>query len=80
MAEVKIWYDREGDYFEITFEDAYGTMEETEEEGVLERRTPDGRVIGFGILGFSRYNLSILRLPFAITAVPAPTPTPDTSR
>jgi hypothetical protein len=37
MAEMKVWYDREGDYLGIIFEDAPATMEEIGED-VFERR------------------------------------------
>jgi hypothetical protein len=28
MAKVKVWYDREGDFLEVVFEDAPATLEE----------------------------------------------------
>ena len=44
MAGMKVWYDREGDILEVTFEDAPAAMEEIEDD-VFERRTPDGRTL-----------------------------------
>jgi uncharacterized protein YuzE len=75
MAEMKVWYDPEGDMLEVTFEDAIATMEEIEDD-VFERRTLDGRIIGFMVLNVSKHN--ILRLPLAVTAVPVPTPNTQT--
>ena len=70
MAAIKVWYDREGDYMEVTFEDAQATLEEIGED-LFERRTPDGRVIGFAVFNFSQHDRDKLMLPLAVTAVPA---------
>lgn len=70
MAGVKVWYDREGDYLEVIFEDAAATLEEVDTD-VFERRTPDGRVVGFAVLNFSQHDRDRLTLPLAVTAVPA---------
>ncbi|MDL1900195.1 DUF2283 domain-containing protein [Anaerolineae bacterium CFX9] len=67
MESLKVWYDREGDLLEVTFEDAPATMEELSED-VFERRTMDGRVIGFMVFNFSRHDRESLRLPLAVTA------------
>ena len=65
MAEVKIWYDQEGDYLEVIFEDAPASLEEIADD-IFERRTTDGRVIGFTVLNFSKHDKDKLRLPFAV--------------
>ncbi|MEZ4709710.1 MAG: DUF2283 domain-containing protein [Caldilineaceae bacterium] len=70
MEGVKVWYDRMGDYLEIIFEDAPATMEEVSED-MFERRTTDGRVIGFSIFNFSKHDKDRLVVPLSITAVPA---------
>jgi uncharacterized protein YuzE len=70
MAEMKVWYDREGDYLEVVFEDVPATMEEIGED-VFERRTPDGRVVGFAVFNFSLHDRDKLTLPLAITAISA---------
>jgi len=69
MAALKVWYDREGDYLEIMFEDAPGFMEEIEDD-LFERRTTDGRIIGFAVLNFSKHTLGRLTLPLRVTALP----------
>jgi hypothetical protein len=46
MAEMKVWYDLEGAYLEVVFEDAPATMVEIRED-VFERRTPGTNGSGF---------------------------------
>jgi uncharacterized protein YuzE len=70
MAGMKVWYDREGDVLEVTFEDAPAAMEEIADD-VFERRTRDGRIIGFTVLNFSKHDRDQLTLPLAITATAA---------
>lgn len=56
MAEkVKVWYDPDGDYLEVQFSDAPGYMKETAHDAVMERVDKEGHVIGFSILGVSRF-------------------------
>lgn len=69
MAEVKIWYDREGDFLEITFQDVPAFLEEVEDD-IFERRTPEGQIVGFAVMNFSRHDRDKLSLPFAVTAIP----------
>lgn len=53
--KVKLWFDREGDYLEVTFSDAPGYMRGTKNEAVMRRVDEQGRVIGFSILGVSKF-------------------------
>jgi len=56
MAEkVKVWFDPEGDYLEVLFSDAPGYMRETTHDALMERVDEQGRVLGFSILGVSRF-------------------------
>ena len=66
MDRLQVWYDREGDILEVIFEDAPAIMEEIHED-VFERRTPDGRVIGFMVMNFSTHDREKLNLPIAVT-------------
>jgi uncharacterized protein YuzE len=70
MEAVKLWYDQEGDYLEVTFEDAPATLEEVSDD-IFERRTVDGRVIGFVVFNVSKHDRDKLSLPLAVTAIPA---------
>jgi hypothetical protein len=56
MADkVKVWFDAKADYLEVRFSDAAGHMQATRHDAVLERVDKDGQVIGFSILGVSRF-------------------------
>jgi uncharacterized protein YuzE len=51
--EVKVWYDKEGDYLEVIFERKAGYFRETENDAVMEKVDEEGNVIGFSILRVS---------------------------
>ena len=56
MADkVKIWFDAEADYLEVQFSEAAGYMKETNHDAVMERVDAQGRVIGFNIMGVTRF-------------------------
>jgi hypothetical protein len=56
MADkLKLWFDPEGDYLEVTFSDVPGYMRETKSDSVLQRVDKRGRVIGFSVLGVSKF-------------------------
>jgi hypothetical protein len=51
--EIKIWYDKEGDYLEVLFERKAGYFKETENDAVMEKVDDQGNIIGFSILKVS---------------------------
>ncbi|MBI3629336.1 MAG: DUF2283 domain-containing protein [Candidatus Rokubacteria bacterium] len=55
MAErkLKIWYDQEGDYLEVIFDQKPGYFRETESDQVMEKVDEQGHVIGFSVLRVS---------------------------
>ena len=56
MAEkVKVWFDPEGYYLEVQFSQAPGFMRPTAHDAVMERVDEQGRVLGFSVLGVSRF-------------------------
>ena len=56
MADkVKIWFDAEADFLEVRFSDAAGYEKETKHDAVMERVDAQGRVIGFSVMGVSRF-------------------------
>jgi uncharacterized protein YuzE len=56
MAEkVKVWFDPEADYLEVQFKEAPGYMKETAHDAVMERVNAEGEIIGFSVLGVSRF-------------------------
>lgn len=50
---VKIWYDPEGDYLEVLFDQKPGHFRETSSDQVMEKVDESGNVIGFSILKVS---------------------------
>ena len=56
MADkVKVWFDAEADYLEVRFSDAAGYEKETAHNAVMERVDAQGKVVGFSILGVTRF-------------------------
>jgi hypothetical protein len=56
MAEkVKVWFDPEGDFLEVQFRDCPGYMRETTHNALMERVDEHGQIVGFSILGVSRF-------------------------
>jgi uncharacterized protein YuzE len=51
---VKVWFDPEADFLEVTFSDAPGYMRATENDAVMERVDSDGNLLGFSILAVSQ--------------------------
>jgi uncharacterized protein YuzE len=51
--KIKIWYDPEGDFLEITFRSAPGTFEDTDIDQVMKKVDTDGHVIGYSIINVS---------------------------
>jgi Protein of unknown function (DUF2283) len=53
---IKVWFDPEGDFLEVTFSDKPGYMRETNHDAVMERVDESGNLLGFSILGISHIN------------------------
>ena len=51
--EIKVWYDKEGDYLEVLFEKKAGYFRETKNDAVMEKVDEGGHIIGFSILKVS---------------------------
>ena len=51
--EIRVWYDKEGDYLEVMFERKEGYFRETENDAVMEKVDEKGNIIGFSILKVS---------------------------
>jgi hypothetical protein len=59
MADkVKVWFDAEADFLEVRFSDAAGYEKATKHDAVMERVDDKGNVIGFSVLGVSRFKKS----------------------
>ena len=56
MADkIKVWFDAEADFLEVSFSRAPGYEKETNHDAVMERVDEQGHVIGFSVLGVSRF-------------------------
>jgi uncharacterized protein YuzE len=55
MAErkLKVWFDPEGDYLEVIFDQRPGYFRETANDQVMEKVDEQGNVIGFSVLRVS---------------------------
>ena len=51
--KLKIWYDPEGDYLEVMFEQKEGYFRETSSDQVMEKVDAAGNLIGFSVLKVS---------------------------
>ena len=59
MADkIKVWFDAEADFLEVRFSDAAGYEKETKHDAVMERVDAAGHVIGFSVMGVSRFRKS----------------------
>jgi hypothetical protein len=54
-GKVKVWFDAEGDFLEVQFSDAPGFMRPTAHDAVMERVDEQGHILGFSVLGVSRF-------------------------
>ena len=56
MADkIRVWFDAEGDFLEVRFPHAPGYEKETKHDAVMERVDAQGRVIGFSVMGVSKF-------------------------
>jgi len=55
MAErkVRIWYDPEGDYLEVVFDQKPGYFRETSSDQVMEKVDEAGNLLGFSVMKVS---------------------------
>ncbi|MBI3582210.1 MAG: DUF2283 domain-containing protein [Nitrospinae bacterium] len=47
---IKLWYDPEGDFLEVTFDRKVGYFRETDNDQVMEKVDVEGNVLGFSII------------------------------
>ena len=59
---LKIWFDREGDYLEVLFDQAEGFFRETASDQVMEKVDAAGRMLGFSIMRVS----TLTRVPLEV--------------
>ncbi len=59
---VKIWFDAEGDYLEVMFDQRPGYFRETENDQVMEKVDEQGNVLGFSVMRVSTLNKAPLEV------------------
>lgn len=64
--QLSVWYDREGDYLEVTFTQRKGYFKDAGED-LFMRVDQKDRVIGFAILNFSKQARIKKRIKLPIT-------------
>jgi len=63
MASViSLWYDKEGDFLEITFRDAKGYFQEIADD-VYERIDEHGNLLGYSVFNMSQHERQSLMIP-----------------
>jgi hypothetical protein len=70
VGEVKVWFDEEGDFLEVTFAQRPGEFREVG-PGIYERVDAQGQVLGFAIFGFSSRARQPVAVPFEIDRLAA---------
>ncbi len=53
--KIRVWFDAEGDFLEVRFSDAAGYEKITKHDAVMERLDAQGQVIGFSVMGVSKF-------------------------
>jgi len=64
-ATIRVWYDREGDFLEITFCDAKGYLREIADD-IYERVDEAGNLLGYSLFNVTRHERQSLTLPLRI--------------
>jgi|YNPNPStandDraft_1061719.scaffolds.fasta_scaffold265256_2 uncharacterized protein YuzE len=69
-ATIRVWYDREGDFLEITFRDAKGYLREIAED-IYERVDEAGNLLGYSLFNVTRHERQSLALPVKVQQLTA---------
>ncbi len=54
-VKVRIWFDAEANFLEVRFSDTPGYERETQHDAVMERVDAQGHIIGFSVMGVSKF-------------------------
>jgi len=66
MDKLKIWYDPEGDFLEISVSDERGEFHPSPEKNVLIKTDDNGKVVGFAVLNISQVEKEPLDLQISL--------------
>ncbi len=62
---VKLWFDKQGDYLEVTFDKKVGFFRQTKNDAVMEKIDEKGNILGFSVLNVSK----LAAKPFEVSLV-----------
>ena len=51
---VRLWFDKQGDYLEVTFEKKLGFFRQTKNDAVMEKVDNKGNILGFSVMNVSK--------------------------
>ncbi len=51
---IKLWFDKQGDYLEVTFEKKAGFFRQTKNDAVMEKVDDKGHILGFSVMNVSK--------------------------
>ena len=60
---VKLWFDKQGDYLEVTFEKKVGFFRQTKNDAVMEKIDEKGNILGFSVMNVSK----LAQKPFQVS-------------
>jgi len=67
MGKMSVWYDKEGDFLEVTFREAKSYMRDLGDD-IFERVDEQGKVIGIAIFNFSKRDQQTVEVPLDLEA------------
>ena len=70
MAKMKVWFDEEGDFLEVTFADRKGSFREIGPD-LYERVDTKGNVIGIAIFNFLKRDRKAVEIPLDLKLLAA---------
>ncbi len=50
---IRVWYDAEGDYLEVIFDQSKGIFRSTANDQVMEKVDAEGNILGFSVMKVS---------------------------
>ena len=66
VARLKVWFDEEGDFLEVTFVKRRGSFRSIGPD-IFERVDTKGNVIGFAIFNFMKHDRKTVEIPLEVT-------------
>lgn len=59
---IKLWFDKQGDYLEVTFEKKAGFFRQTKNDAVMEKVDDKGHILGFSVMNVSKLSRKPLQV------------------